>query len=132
VHGRYYHQGRAVDLPAGVLPPDDAHRLIGLLLAGTDDMSQMLVYDALIDEQRTAATALELVLPASRSFDAGVAGRVRLDRVFVPLSGPHAAEGDAVTVFIGEGGYRRGPFHNPHGRAILAPVRSRAEALVGG
>lgn len=132
MYGRYYHGGRVVDLPGGVLPREDAHRLIGSLLAGTEDTSQMLVYDALLDAQRRTETAIELVLAAPVPFDAGVAGRVRADRVFVPLSGPHAADGDGLTIFIGEGGYRRGPFLNPHGRAILAPLRSRAEALAGG
>jgi hypothetical protein len=128
VHGRYHHGGRATPLDAGVLPQDEARRLAAALLAGTVDASQMLVHDGVVDAMRDAETALELLLPAPDSFDAGTAGRVRADRLFIPLTGPYAPAAPAAAVFAGDGGYRRGPFLHPRGRDLLAPLLARAEA----
>lgn len=126
---RFYVRGRVLGPSADPLSPADADQVMRALLARTDNTMRMLVHDALIDRLKQTETAVEFTYPQPVEITAGVMGTVRLDRVFVPLTGEYALDGGAVLAFVGLGGYERIPLEIPGGRGVLAPVLKSLRAL---
>lgn len=128
VHLRFYRRGIVLE-PRSPELATEGGRVLRALLAGTARSSRMLVHDRIVDEEKRTQMAVEFTLPEPVSLPAGVMGVVRTDRVFVPLTGSYAGDGGALLVFVGDGGYERGPFLVPDGRELVAPLLARLEAL---
>ena len=95
-------------------------------LISADNVLRLAVFPAMIDAQRRAGLAVEVVYPAPRTFTLAAGGRsVQASRLLVPLTGELA--GEVTTIFVGSPEYQAGPFRNRQGTVALA-ILARAAA----
>jgi hypothetical protein len=126
----YYTQGKEITIRSNLAGYAKLIIAAENLLVDSDDMLRLAVDSELIRKIKKKDSAIEVIFPHPTEFQISYFDKVvRLDKIFIPLSGEYVGEEDnpLAVIFLGYPDYSSGPYTNHKGVSELKQIIDNIE-----